>query len=132
MIFCHQDSSDGSPSQNLSTPLPPQTGSMHRPIGSQSSDDVITRMKNIQLIELGRNRIKPWYFSPYPQELTAVPAVYLCEFCLKYMKSKTCLIRHRVRKGKKCHMRTKEGREGGSARGQEKGEGVHERRKGYH
>ena len=24
------------------------------------------RMKNVELIELGRHRIKPWYFSPYP------------------------------------------------------------------
>ena len=69
---------------------------MHRPSGSHSGDDVITRMKNIEMIELGRFRIKPWYFSPYPQELTTEPVLYLCEFCLKYMKSKTCLLRHRV------------------------------------
>lgn len=30
-------------------------------------DDVVTRMKNIDMIELGKHRIKPWYFSPYPQ-----------------------------------------------------------------
>lgn len=32
-----------------------------------SNDDVVTRMKNIEMIELGRHRIKPWYFAPYPQ-----------------------------------------------------------------
>lgn len=69
---------------------------MHHPTGSHASDDVVTRMKNIEMIELGRHRIKPWYFSPYPQELTSESVIYLCEFCLKYMKSKTCLIRHRV------------------------------------
>ena len=53
-------------------------------------------MKNVDTVELGRHRIKPWYFSPYPQELTTEPVIYLCEFCLKYMKSKTCLVRHRV------------------------------------
>ena len=53
-------------------------------------------MKNVEMVELGRYRIKPWYFSPYPQELITEPVIYLCEFCLKYMKSKTCLIRHRV------------------------------------
>lgn len=82
---------EGSPAQ-----LPPQTGSMHRPPSAHTSDDVVTRMKNIEMIELGRHRIKPWYFSPYPQELTAEPVIYLCEFCLKYMKSVTCLARHRV------------------------------------
>ena len=34
---------------------------------AHSNDDVVTRMKNIEMIELGRHRIKPWYFSPYPQ-----------------------------------------------------------------
>ena len=48
------------------------------------------------MIELGRFRIKPWYFAPYPLELTKEPVIYLCEFCLKYMKSSKCLERHRV------------------------------------
>ena len=62
----------------------------------KSQDDIITRVKNIQLIEIGIHRIKPWYFSPYPIELTQIPCVYICEFCLKYVKSVTCLRRHRV------------------------------------
>jgi hypothetical protein len=33
-------------------------------------DDIVTRMKNVEMIELGRHRIRPWYFSPYPQVLT--------------------------------------------------------------
>lgn len=40
--------------------------------------------------------MKPWYFSPYPQELTSEPVIYLCEFCLKYVKSMKCLERHKV------------------------------------
>ena len=44
-------------------PLAPrQTGSM-----VAHHDDIITRMKNVNLIEFGKWRIKPWYFSPYPQ-----------------------------------------------------------------
>ena len=62
----------------------------------KSQDDIITRVKNIQLIEIGIHRIKPWYFSPYPIELTQKECVYICEFCLKYVKSVTCLRRHRV------------------------------------
>lgn len=46
------------------------------------------------MLELGRHRIKPWYFSPYPIELVAEPCIYLCEFCLKYCKSFTCIKRH--------------------------------------
>lgn len=62
----------------------------------KSQDDIITRVKNVQLIEIGKHRIKPWYFSPYPIELTLMPCVYICEFCLKYVKSFCCLRRHRV------------------------------------
>ena len=47
---------------SLAAGAPRQTGSM-----VAHHDDAVTRMKNIELIELGRYRIKPWYFSPYPQ-----------------------------------------------------------------
>ncbi len=83
-----QDSSDGIPS------APRMTGSL---VSDRSHDDIVTRMKNIDCIELGRHRLKPWYFSPYPQELTSLPILYLCEFCLKYLKSLKCLQRHLVR-----------------------------------
>ncbi|XP_055486414.1 LOW QUALITY PROTEIN: histone acetyltransferase KAT5-like [Leucoraja erinacea] len=82
-----QDSSDGIPS------APRMTGSL---VSDRSHDDIVTRMKNIECIELGRHRLKPWYFSPYPQELTSLPVLYLCEFCLKYLKSLKCLQRHLV------------------------------------
>ena len=70
---------------------PRQTGSLAAP---GSTDDVVTRMKNIELIELGKHRIKPWYFSPYPQELVGLNCIFLCEFCLKFVKSRSCLERH--------------------------------------
>jgi histone acetyltransferase HTATIP len=70
---------------------PRQTGSLAAP---GSTDDVVTRMKNIELIELGKHRIRPWYFSPYPQELVHLPCIFLCEYCLKFVKSRVCLERH--------------------------------------
>ncbi|NXB65053.1 KAT5 acetyltransferase, partial [Struthidea cinerea] len=73
------------------------TGSL---VSDRSHDDIVTRMKNIECIELGRHRLKPWYFSPYPQELTGLPVLYLCEFCLKYGHSLRCLQRHLVRRSR--------------------------------
>lgn len=58
-----EDSQDAPPP--VAAPMPPgprQSGSM-----VSHHDDIVTRMKNIDLIELGRHRIKPWYFAPYPQ-----------------------------------------------------------------
>ena len=51
------------------------------------------------MIEFGKYEIKTWYSSPYPQEYAMLPKLYLCEFCLKYMKSRSILKRHRA----KCH-----------------------------
>ena len=82
---------------------PRSTGSL----AAHNPDDLVTRIKNIDMIELGKNRIKPWYFSPYPQELTNLPCIYLCEFCLKYLKSKKCLQRH----AEKCSLRHPPGNE---------------------
>lgn len=67
----------------------PRTGSM-----SVHQDDVVTRVKNVHMIELGRYRIKPWYFAPYPQEMSPLTCIFLCEFCLVYRKSSKCLERH--------------------------------------
>lgn len=84
-------------------PTPRQSGSMtHGHV-----DDVVTRMKNVQMIELGKHRIKPWYFAPYPPELCSMPCIYICEFCLKYRKSRKCLERHL----RKCTLRHPPGNE---------------------
>lgn len=56
-MYGEQDSQDASDMK-----APRQTGSM-----VTHQDDYITRLKNIEYIELGRYRIAPWYFSPYPQ-----------------------------------------------------------------
>ncbi|XP_067932169.1 histone acetyltransferase KAT6B-like isoform X1 [Watersipora subatra] len=46
------------------------------------------------MIEFGKYEISTWYSSPYPQEYAQLSTLYICEFCLKYMKSKSILIRH--------------------------------------
>ncbi|XP_030555967.1 histone acetyltransferase Tip60-like [Drosophila novamexicana] len=69
--------------------------------------NVVARMKNVEIIELGRYRIKPWYFSPYPEELCLMDCIYLCEFCLKYCKSRVCLGRHLI----KCTLKHPPGNE---------------------
>ncbi|XP_076368360.1 histone acetyltransferase KAT6A-like isoform X2 [Tachypleus tridentatus] len=45
-------------------------------------------------IEFGQYEIQTWYSSPYPQEYARLPKLFICEFCLKYMKSKSILARH--------------------------------------
>ena len=62
----------------------------------------ITEVKNIQTIQIGDYEIDTWYFSPYPEEFCNSDRMFVCEFCLKYMKRaktyadhrKTCTLRH--------------------------------------
>ncbi|XP_058820696.1 histone acetyltransferase KAT6A isoform X2 [Topomyia yanbarensis] len=58
-------------------------------------------------IEFGKFEIKTWYSSPFPQEYARLPKLFLCEFCLKYTKSKAVLQRHQD----KCSWRNPPGTE---------------------
>ncbi|CAL8305366.1 unnamed protein product [Merluccius merluccius] len=51
----------------------------------------------IQSIVFGRYELDTWYHSPYPEEYARLGKLYMCEFCLKYMKSQTILRRHMVK-----------------------------------
>ena len=58
----------------------------------------ISRVRNLERIQMGKYEIEPWYFSPYPAEFVDCEMVYICEFCLSYFGNNTQFGRHR----KKC------------------------------
>ncbi|KAH8333279.1 hypothetical protein KR074_008145 [Drosophila pseudoananassae] len=45
-------------------------------------------------IQIGKWDIETWYSSPFPQEYARLVKLFLCEFCLKYTKSRSVLDRH--------------------------------------
>ncbi|CAG9316802.1 KAT8_1 [Blepharisma stoltei] len=45
-----------------------------------------TKVRNVDRIILGRYEISPWYYSPYLSRYPHIPTLYICEFCLKYMR----------------------------------------------
>lgn len=55
--------------------------------------------QRIQCIRFGPYDIKTWYDAPFPEEYSNIPdgRLWLCEFCLKYMKSRLTAGRHKVR-----------------------------------
>ncbi|EPQ26912.1 uncharacterized protein PFL1_05547 [Pseudozyma flocculosa PF-1] len=57
----------------------------------------------IKCIRFGEYDIDTWYQAPYPEEYSMVPdgRLWICEFCLKYMKSRFMASRHQM----KCKMR---------------------------
>uniref|UniRef100_A0A674F372 Histone acetyltransferase n=1 Tax=Salmo trutta TaxID=8032 RepID=A0A674F372_SALTR len=52
------------------------------------------QMRCPSVIEFGKFEIQTWYSSPYPQEYSRLPKLYLCEFCLRYVKSRSILFQH--------------------------------------
>jgi histone acetyltransferase HTATIP len=60
----------------------------------------ISRVRNLERIQMGTYEIEPWYFSPYPAEFADSDLVYICEFCLSYFGNNTQFGRHR----KKCQL----------------------------
>jgi hypothetical protein len=74
---------------------------------AEKEHEEITKVKNINTIELGKFEIDTWYFSPYPEEFAKCSKLYICEFCLKYMKKKKTLNRHKL----KCDLRHPPGNE---------------------
>lgn len=68
----------------------------------EKEHEEVTKVKNIEIIEFGKYEIDTWYFSPYPEEYTKdSKKLYVCEFCLKYMKKSQTLQRHK----EKCELR---------------------------
>nr|POE46763.1 histone acetyltransferase esa1 [Quercus suber] len=55
----------------------------------------ISRVRNLERIQMGMHEIEPWYFSPYPAEFSDCDMVFICEFCLSYFGDKTRFNRHR-------------------------------------
>lgn len=71
----------------------------------EKENEEITKVKNIQCIVLGKYEIETWYFSPYPEEYSGEEKLYVCEFCLKYMKKQKTLLNHSY----KCHLKSPPG-----------------------
>ncbi|KAI4165416.1 MAG: hypothetical protein LQ342_000825 [Letrouitia transgressa] len=57
----------------------------------------ISRVRNLQRIQMGKHEMEPWYFSPYPSPYTDTDMVYICEFCLSYAPSLKQFERHRAK-----------------------------------
>ncbi|WWD01998.1 hypothetical protein V865_000036 [Kwoniella europaea PYCC6329] len=89
------------PSPTSGYPFPPSTpphGHLHHPPKEDTG-----KPEKINKIRFGQFDIDTWYSAPYPEEYVYVPdgRLWLCEFCLKYMKSGFVAGRHRL----KCKVR---------------------------
>ncbi|OMP86167.1 Histone acetyltransferase esa1 [Diplodia seriata] len=67
-----------------------------RTSGSMTQNQTeISRVRNLERIQMGQFEVEPWYFSPYPIEFTEIDMVHICEFCLGYFGEQKQFERHR-------------------------------------
>jgi len=52
----------------------------------EKEHEAITKVKYIDRIQIGKYEVDTWYFSPYPEEYGKVTKLWICEYCLKYMR----------------------------------------------
>uniref|UniRef100_A0A383W7X2 Histone acetyltransferase n=1 Tax=Tetradesmus obliquus TaxID=3088 RepID=A0A383W7X2_TETOB len=53
-----------------------------------------TKVKNIDVIQLGMHEMETWYFSPLPPEYKDCKKLYFCEYSLHFFKRRSQLLRH--------------------------------------
>ena len=100
------------PGTPVSVTLEAEIESLRRGGSMTQRTEEISRVKNIDKIEMGEYSVEAWYFSPYPQDIIDAAGVdeegiektecviYLCDLCLECFGKKSQLIRHRTCPGK--------------------------------
>lgn len=56
----------------------------------------LTKIKNIQTVQLGKYKMHCWYFSPFPLEYynkSYIKCLYFCQYTMRFFKTKDELIR---------------------------------------
>ena len=65
---------------------------------SLKEHEEVTKIKNVERVELGDFRMETWYFSPFPKELfpegcVSIPYLYFCEYTFKFFARREELAR---------------------------------------
>ncbi|XP_017009292.2 histone acetyltransferase MOF [Drosophila takahashii] len=74
---------------------------------SEKEHESITKIKYIDKLQFGNYEIDTWYFSPFPEEYGKARTLYVCEYCLKYMRFRSSYAYHLYA----CERRRPPGRE---------------------
>jgi histone acetyltransferase MYST1 len=65
-------------------------------VALEKEREELTKVKYIDKIQIGIYEVDTWYFSPYPGEYGKEPKLWICEFCLKYMRKEKSYRYHMV------------------------------------
>ncbi|XP_063969654.1 histone acetyltransferase KAT8-like [Lytechinus pictus] len=56
--------------------------------------EAITKVKYVNRVQIGKYEIDAWYFSPFPDDYGKQPKLWICEYCLKYMRFEKTFRKH--------------------------------------
>ncbi|KAL5526775.1 SAS3 [Sanghuangporus sanghuang] len=81
---------------SVSSSMSPTPSTPGPPHNSTKYDASVLRIRTIRF---GPYDIQTWYDAPFPEEFSNIPdgRLWICEFCLKYMKSRFGAQRHRLK-----------------------------------
>ncbi|KAG0282743.1 K(lysine) acetyltransferase [Linnemannia gamsii] len=74
-----------------------QDGSMSKPIsphGHDHDEEDVPQVRNVEWILYAGYDIATWYYSPYPDEYQDCQRLFICEYCLKYIRQVDSFINH--------------------------------------
>ena len=66
-----------------------------------------TKVKNIEKMVMGEWEVEAWYYAPFPEEYSDIETLYVCEYCLTYMRKVHTYKHHK----QTCPCRAPPGRE---------------------
>ncbi|CAG0882645.1 unnamed protein product [Cyprideis torosa] len=73
----------------------------------EKEHEAATKVKFIHCIQFGKYEIDTWYFSPYPDEYGKSSKLWICQYCMRYMRTVPGYERHKAQ----CHSRQPPGGE---------------------
>ena len=73
-------------SNNLQPVLMERSSDDSNTLALQKEHEDMTKVKYIDKIVFGKYEIDVWYYSPYPDEYRKLNRLFICQYCLKYMR----------------------------------------------
>ena len=68
-----------------------------RPAPQEDSLRNLPDTPGLHSIEMGRFEMEVWYQSPYPEDFPRGSKMFICQYCLKYLRCRTSLERHNAK-----------------------------------
>jgi histone acetyltransferase MYST1 len=91
----HSLTDDSMTAMEAAAPVYMGGGNFHGDSAGEKEHEEATKLKNVEKIVMGKWEVEAWYFSPFPDEYSNIGTLYVCEFCLSYMRKTRTFLSHK-------------------------------------